>query len=63
MVRDFDYRLRSQGMDINVYLQYTGMDMDAFRLTFKEQAEKQVKIRLALEKSSSWKKLRPLPRI
>ena len=23
MVRDFDYRLRSQGMDINVYLQYT----------------------------------------
>ncbi|MBC8558838.1 trigger factor [Fumia xinanensis] len=50
MVRDFDYRLRSQGMDINVYLQYTGMDMDAFRLTFKEQAEKQVKIRLALEK-------------
>lgn len=50
MVRDFDYRLRSQGMDINVYLQYTGMDMDSFRLTFKEQAEKQVKIRLALEK-------------
>lgn len=50
MVRDFDYRLRSQGMDLNVYLQYTGMDMDAFRLTFKEQAEKQVKIRLALEK-------------
>ena len=50
MVRDFDYRLRSQGMDVNVYLQYTGMDMDAFRLTFKEQAEKQVKIRLALEK-------------
>ena len=26
MVRDFDYRLRSQGMDINVYLQYTGME-------------------------------------
>lgn len=50
MIRDFDYRLRSQGMDINVYLQYTGMDMDSFRLTFKEQAEKQVKIRLALEK-------------
>ena len=50
MIRDFDYRLRSQGMDVNVYLQYTGMDMDAFRLTFKEQAEKQVKIRLALEK-------------
>ncbi len=50
MVRDFDYRLRNQGMDIGVYLQYTGMDMAAFRLTFKEQAERQVKIRLALEK-------------
>lgn len=50
MVRDFDYRLQSQGLNINTYMQYTGMEMDSFRKTFREQAEKQVKIRLALEK-------------
>jgi len=50
MMKDFEYRLQSQGMNLETYLQYTGMEMPAFRLTFKEQAEKQVKIRLALEK-------------
>lgn len=49
-VRDFDYRLQSQGLNLDTYLQYTGMDHDAFRNGFREQAEKQVKIRLALEK-------------
>ncbi|MGI6265275.1 MAG: trigger factor [Acutalibacteraceae bacterium] len=49
-VQDFGYRLQSQGLDLNTYLQYTGMDMAAFRDGFKEQAEKQVKVRLALEK-------------
>lgn len=50
MVNDFDYRLQMQGLNVNTYLQYTGMEMDAFRKTFREQAERQVKIRLALEK-------------
>lgn len=50
MVRDFEYRLSSQGMKLEMYLQYTGMEMDAFRKTFREQSERQVKIRLALEK-------------
>lgn len=50
MVRDFDYRLQSQGLNIDTYIQYTGMDIDSFRKTFTVQAEKQVKIRLALEK-------------
>lgn len=49
-VQNFEYRLQSQGLDLKTYLQYTGMEMDAFRKTFAEQAEKQVKIRLALEK-------------
>ena len=40
----------SQGLNLETYLQYTGMEMDAFRKTFEEQAHKQVKIRLALEK-------------
>ena len=50
MVRDFDYRLQMQGMNLETYLKYTGMELDAFRKTFAAQAEKQVKVRLALEK-------------
>jgi len=49
MVQDFAYRLQSQGMNIDLYLQYSGMDMESFRKTFRAQAERQVKIRLALE--------------
>lgn len=40
-------------------MQYTGMDMDAFRAGFREQAEKQVKIRLALEKIASLENIAP----
>lgn len=50
MIHDFEHRLQSQGMDINTYLQYSGLDLTSFRQTFQEQAQKQVKIRLALEK-------------
>ncbi len=50
MVRDFEYRLQSQGMSLDLYLQYTGMNRTSFRKTFEAQAQRQVKIRLALEK-------------
>lgn len=50
MARDFEYRLSQQGMKMELYLQYTGMDRESFRKGFREQAERQVKIRLALEK-------------
>lgn len=50
MVQDFEYKLKSQGMNLELYLQYTGMDMDSFRKTFEEQANKQVQVKLALEK-------------
>lgn len=58
-VRDFDYRLQSQGLNLQTYLQYTGMDMDAFRKGFREQSEKQVKVRLALEKIAKLEELVP----
>ncbi len=58
-VRDFEYRLQSQGMNLELYLQYTGMELDSFRKTFREQAEKQVKIRLALEKIVELEKIEP----
>lgn len=48
-IQDFAYRLQSQGLSMDMYMQYTGMDIDTFRESFREQAEKQVKVRLALE--------------
>lgn len=50
MVQDFEYRLSAQGMNMDVYMQYTGMNRDAIRNSFKEQATRQVKVALALEK-------------
>jgi len=49
MVRDFDTRLRMQGMDLKTYFQYTGLNLDAMREQSRPQAERQVKTRLALE--------------
>ncbi|MBQ1555059.1 MAG: trigger factor, partial [Clostridia bacterium] len=49
-VRDFSYRLQSNGMNLDDYFTYTGLDMESFRGQFREQAIRQVKLRLALEK-------------
>ena len=50
MMREFDMRPRSQGLDMNTYLQYMGMDAEAVKNSYKPEAEKRVKLRLALEK-------------
>ena len=49
LVRDYDNRLRSQGMDLNTYFKYTGQTLDQLRESMMPMAEKQVKSRLALE--------------
>lgn len=49
-VRDYDNRLRMQGLDLKTYFQYTGLDLDKLRAQLRPQAEKQVRLRLALEK-------------
>ncbi len=49
MVREFEMRIRAQGMDMNTYLQYMGMDVNALKGMYKADAEKRVKLRLALE--------------
>lgn len=49
MVNEYRYRLQQQGLQLEMYLQYLNQTMAQFRDSFKEQAEKQVKIRLALE--------------
>ncbi|MBQ7353034.1 MAG: trigger factor [Clostridia bacterium] len=49
-VRDYDSRLRMQGLDLTTYCKYTGQTLDDLRNQFKPMAERQVKTRLALEK-------------
>lgn len=49
-IRDFSYRLQSNGMNIEDYFTYTGLDMESLRGQFRDQAIHQVKLRLALEK-------------
>ena len=56
-VRDYDNRLRMQGLDLKTYFQYTGMNLDTLREQFRPQAEKQVKLRLALEKIAELEKI------
>ena len=49
-LRDMDMRLQSQGLNLELYMQYTGMDIDALKTTFRLQAERAVKVKLALDK-------------
>ncbi|MBP3414359.1 MAG: trigger factor [Clostridia bacterium] len=48
-IRDFAYRLQSQGLKLEDYLMYTGGSIDALRESMKDQSERQVKLRLGLE--------------
>ena len=49
-IKDFDYRLQMQGMNLQTYMQYMGGNVEVLKENFRPQAERQVKIRLALEK-------------
>lgn len=53
IVHDFAHRLSHQGIGLEQYLGYMGMDIEKFKEINKERAEKQVKLRLALEKISA----------
>ena len=49
-INNFAQRLAQQGLNLDGYLKYTGMDMDALKASFRDGAEKQVKLMLAVEK-------------
>lgn len=49
MASDFENRLAQSGLTLDEYLKYTGADKETFLAGFRPQAERQVKIRLALE--------------
>ena len=58
-LRDYDNRLRMQGLDLNTYFKYTGMTVESMREQFRPQAENQVKCRLALEKIAELENIVP----
>ncbi|KXG11509.1 trigger factor [Anoxybacillus rupiensis] len=49
MLREFDQRLQMQGLNLNLYYQFSGQDEAALREQMKEDAEKRVRISLTLE--------------
>lgn len=49
-MNDMNYRLSMQGLSLDMYLQYMGMAKEDYREQLRENADKSVKIRLALEK-------------
>lgn len=57
-VNDYDYRLKSQGASLELYYQYTGSTEQQLRDSFKAEAERQVKSRLALERVAKTEKLK-----
>ena len=58
-INSFAYRLQSQGLNLETYLKYTGMTTDSLKEQFRPQSEKQVKLRLALEKIAANEGLEP----
>lgn len=50
MISELEQRLAPQGISLELYMQYTGQTIDTVKKAYAEQAEKQVKLRLALEK-------------
>ena len=50
MVAELEQRMAPQGISLDMYMQFTGQTIDTLKRGYAEQAEKQVKLRLALEK-------------
>ncbi|HEY2420259.1 MAG TPA: trigger factor [Neobacillus sp.] len=49
MMQEFEQRLQMQGMNLELYFQFSGQDENALREQMKEEAEKRVRVNLTLE--------------
>jgi trigger factor len=49
MMQEFEQRLQTQGMNLELYFQFSGQDQNALREQMKEEAEKRVRFNLTLE--------------
>lgn len=57
LTHDFEHRLQAQGLTLDSYMKYTGLDKDSLKNQFRPQAERQVKFRLAVEKIAEKEKI------
>ena len=48
-VAEFESRLAQNQMSLDLYFQYTGMDLEELRDSYRDRAVNEVKLRLALE--------------
>ncbi|MBP3949681.1 trigger factor [Bacillus suaedae] len=49
MLQEFEQRLQAQGMNLDMYFQFSGQDEEAMREQFKTDGEKRVRVNLTLE--------------
>lgn len=49
MIKDFDFQLRYQGLDVETYLKYMNISMEEVRESYKETALNRVKTQLVLD--------------
>ncbi|HHY78183.1 MAG TPA: trigger factor [Clostridiales bacterium] len=49
MIRDFDYQLRFQGLDLDSYMKYMNISYEEMKQSYKEAAEDRVKTQLVME--------------
>lgn len=59
MVSNRENYFKQQGLTLDMYLKYTGSDMDAFKKSLRPDAERTVRMRLALGKIAELEKLEP----
>lgn len=59
IMQDYGYRIQSQGISLENYVKQMGMDMNSFRGIFRSQAERQVKVQLAVKKISELESIEP----
>lgn len=57
LVREFEYRLKSQGIDLKDYMAYTGLTVEKMVENFMPEAEKTVKVGLGLKKVAELEKI------
>lgn len=59
IMQDYGFRIQQQGIKLEDYVKQMGMDMQTFRGIFREQAERQVKVQLALKKIAELENIEP----
>lgn len=59
IMQDYGYRIQSQGISLEDYVKQMGMEMSSFRAIFRSQAERQVKVQLAVKKISELEGIEP----